>query len=46
MNTLLQRIKSERLYFDGGLGTMLQAKGLAGGEAPEDAISSQLTPLA
>ena len=36
MNTLLQRIKSERLYFDGGLGTMLQAKGLAGGEAPED----------
>ena len=36
MKTLLQRIKSERLYFDGGMGTMLQAKGLAGGEAPED----------
>lgn len=36
MKTLLQKIKSERLYFDGGLGTMLQAKGLSGGEAPED----------
>ncbi len=36
MKTLFERIKTERLYFDGGFGTMLQAKGLAGGEAPED----------
>ncbi|MBR5280853.1 MAG: homocysteine S-methyltransferase family protein [Clostridia bacterium] len=33
--TLLQRLKQERLYFDGGTGTCLQAKGLQPGEKPE-----------
>ena len=33
--TLLQRLKQERLYFDGGTGTCLQARGLLPGEKPE-----------
>ena len=30
--TLLQRLAQERLYFDGGTGTCLQARGLKPGE--------------
>lgn len=29
-------LNKERLYFDGGMGTLLQAKGLAAGERPEE----------
>ena len=29
------RIKNTRVVFDGGMGTLLQARGLAPGEAPE-----------
>lgn len=32
---ILTALKKKRLYFDGGLGTLLQAKGLAPGELPE-----------
>lgn len=32
---ILSKLKKERLYFDGGYGTMLQAKGLGAGELPE-----------
>ena len=28
-------MKKKRLYFDGGMGTLLQEKGLKAGEAPE-----------
>ena len=31
---LLDTIKTERLYFDGGMGTLLQANGLKSGEEP------------
>ena len=33
--TLLERLGHERLYCDGGTGSILQAKGLKGGELPE-----------
>ncbi len=33
--TLLERIKHERIFFDGGTGTYLQARGLQPGEKPE-----------
>ena len=33
--TLLEKLKNQRLYFDGGMGTLLQAAGLAPGEQPE-----------
>ncbi len=33
--TILEKIKKERLYFDGGYGTFLQEKGLKPGEYPE-----------
>lgn len=29
------RLKTGRLYFDGGMGTLLQARGLSAGELPE-----------
>ena len=32
---ILSRLKKERLYFDGGYGTLLQARGLPKGELPE-----------
>ena len=32
---ILEKIKKERLYFDGGTGTVLQKMGLKAGEAPE-----------
>lgn len=32
---LRERLGKEWLFFDGGMGTLLQAKGLAGGELPE-----------
>ena len=32
---ILEVIKSERLYFDGGTGTVLQSMGLEFGKAPE-----------
>ena len=32
---ILSRLKTERLYFDGGYGTLLQSKGLSAGELPE-----------
>ena len=32
---ILSRLKKDRLYFDGGYGTLLQSKGLAKGELPE-----------
>ena len=32
---IVSRLKKERLYFDGGYGTLLQAKGLQKGELPE-----------
>ena len=35
MRNILERIKSERLYFDGGTGTVLQKSGLMPGESPE-----------
>lgn len=34
-NTFLTRLGRERLYWDGGTGSLLQAKGLQGGELPE-----------
>ena len=34
-NTFLSRLGRERLYWDGGTGSLLQAKGLKGGELPE-----------
>lgn len=34
--TLQQHLQSGRLYLDGGMGTLLQAAGLAAGELPED----------
>ena len=33
--SITERIKNERLYFDGGMGTMLIEMGLSQGEAPE-----------
>ncbi|MCD7807548.1 MAG: homocysteine S-methyltransferase family protein, partial [Lachnospiraceae bacterium] len=35
MIPILERIKKERIYLDGGTGTMLQAAGLSGGKGPE-----------
>lgn len=35
MTTVLEKLSQGRIYIDGGLGTMLQSKGLKGGEAPE-----------
>ncbi len=35
MPSILERIKKERIYLDGGTGTMLQAAGLSGGKGPE-----------
>ena len=35
MENILKKIKSERLYFDGGTGTVLQKSGLLPGETPE-----------
>ena len=32
---ILDRLGKELLYFDGGMGTLLQAKGLLPGELPE-----------
>ena len=32
---ILERLNSGRLILDGGMGTMLQARGLEPGEAPE-----------
>ncbi len=32
---ILSRLKNERLYFDGGYGTLLQSRGLPKGELPE-----------
>ena len=30
-----EQLKKQRIYFDGGMGTLLQEKGLAPGELPE-----------
>ncbi len=35
MSKLIDLISKKRLYFDGGMGTMLQKRGLTSGEAPE-----------
>ena len=35
MKGFLERLGKERLYCDGGTGSVLQAKGLKGGELPE-----------
>jgi len=35
MNDIKELIKSKRLYFDGGFGTLIQEKGLKPGELPE-----------
>ena len=35
MNNISQLIKEKRIYFDGGMGTMLQKRGLKPGESPE-----------
>ncbi|MCD7750181.1 MAG: homocysteine S-methyltransferase family protein [Lachnospiraceae bacterium] len=35
MIPILERIRQERIYMDGGTGTMLQAAGLSGGKGPE-----------
>ena len=32
---ITEQIKNKRLIFDGGMGTLLQAQGLAAGEMPE-----------
>ena len=32
---LLERLGKELLYFDGGMGTLLQSRGLKPGELPE-----------
>lgn len=42
MKNIIERIKRERLYFDGGTGTVLQKLGLMSGEAPE--IMNQRAP--
>lgn len=36
MANILELIKQKRIYFDGGLGTMLQKRGLKAGELPEN----------
>ena len=33
--TIREEMTKRRLFFDGGMGTMLQERGLAGGELPE-----------
>ena len=33
---MLQRLNKETLFFDGGMGTMLQAAGMATGAIPEE----------
>ena len=33
--TILEKIRQGFVYFDGGMGTMLQANGLQSGELPE-----------
>ena len=35
MTDIRKKLSSSRLYFDGGMGTLLQAKGLRAGELPE-----------
>ncbi len=35
MNKISDLIKEKRIYFDGGMGTMLQKRGLKSGESPE-----------
>ncbi len=35
MLSIMERIRQERIYMDGGTGTMLQAAGLSGGKGPE-----------
>ena len=35
MNNICELIKEKRIYFDGGMGTMLQKRGLNSGESPE-----------
>ena len=35
MKNILEELKRKRLYFDGAYGTVFQAQGLRGGEAPE-----------
>ena len=35
MHKILEEMKKHRLFFDGGTGSILQAKGLAQGELPE-----------
>lgn len=35
MHQLLERIRHERLYFDGAMGTILQERGLGAGDLPE-----------
>ena len=32
---ILEKIKTERVFFDGGFGSLLQAQGLKPGEFPE-----------
>ena len=32
---ILQEMRQRRLFFDGGMGSLLQAKGLRAGELPE-----------
>lgn len=34
--TIKETVKNQRLYFDGGMGTLLQKKGLKAGELPEN----------
>ena len=36
---LLERLGKEWLFFDGGTGTILQEKGLKGGELPEEFVT-------
>lgn len=38
MISIKEKIKSGRLYFDGGFGTMLQSMGLEGGQTPKAGI--------
>ena len=33
--SIIEKIKSQRLFFDGGMGSLLQSSGLTPGEAPE-----------
>ena len=35
MNTTIERLQNERLFWDGGTGSILQARGLQPGELPE-----------